>query len=50
MTACDYAEVYERQYRPRRRLRRLAARLAWGVLFLLRPRLALEIWRERGRS
>ena len=47
MTACDYAEFYERQYRPRRRLRRLAARLVWGALFLVRPRLTLRIWRER---
>jgi hypothetical protein len=49
MTACaDYARFYELEYRPRRRLRRALARVVWAGLFLLRPKLALRIWRERG--
>jgi hypothetical protein len=48
MTACaDYARLYECEYRPRRRARRVVARLVWAGLFLLRPGLALAIWRER---
>jgi hypothetical protein len=48
MTACaDYARLYECEFRPHRRMRRLAARLVWAGLFLVRPRLALAIWRER---
>ena len=48
MTACcDYAELYERHFRPGRRLRRLLARPIWVGLLLVRPRLALRIWRER---
>ncbi len=48
MTVCaDYAEVFEREFRPRRRMKRLLAHVVWVGLFLVRPRLALEIWRER---
>jgi hypothetical protein len=44
----DYANLYETQIRPRRRrLRYLGVLAVWGGLFLLRPRLALRIWRER---
>jgi hypothetical protein len=48
MTTLDYAHLFETEIRPRRRRRRRAAALAlWTGLFLLRPRLALDIWRER---
>ena len=52
MTVCaDYAEVFEREIRPRRRVasraRRAAAYALWTALFLIRPRLALQILRER---
>lgn len=52
MTICaDYAEVFEREIRPRRRAagraRRAAAYALWTALFLIRPRLALQILRER---
>jgi hypothetical protein len=52
MTACaDYAEVFEREIRPRRRAasraRRAAAYAVWLALFVVRPRLALQILRER---
>lgn len=49
MTA-DYASLYEREFRPRRRrLRRAAALALWSGLFVIRPALALSIWRERRR-
>lgn len=53
MSACaDYAEVFETEIRPRRRpasrLRRIAAWALWCGLLLIRPKLALEILRERG--
>jgi hypothetical protein len=47
MTACDYATVFEREIRPRRRARRVAAVVVWTGLFLVRPGLARSIWRER---
>lgn len=48
-SVADYATLYETQFRPRRRgLRYLGVLFAWVVFFVLRPRLALEIWRERG--
>jgi hypothetical protein len=52
MTVCaDYAEVFEREIRPRRRVasraRRAAAYALWTGLLLIRPRLALQILRER---
>lgn len=48
MTATlDYAQVFETEFRPRARLRRLLARALWAGVFLIRPRLALAIWRER---
>ena len=51
MTA-DYANLFETEFRPRRALaaktRRLLARTVWAGLFLVRPRLALAILRERG--
>jgi hypothetical protein len=44
----DYANLYEAEIRPRRRaLRYLGVLVVWGALFLVRPRLALTIWRER---
>jgi hypothetical protein len=44
----DYAQLYETEIRPRRRsLRYLGVLAVWGALFLLRPGLALAIWRER---
>ncbi|MCR5875994.1 hypothetical protein LRS10_18685 [Phenylobacterium sp. J426] len=46
-TTLDYAHLFETEFRPRRRLRRAAARVLLAGLFLVRPRLALSIWRER---
>lgn len=49
----DYANLYETQIRQRQRRRRLGGLrylgvlAVWGVLFLMRPELALSIWRER---
>jgi hypothetical protein len=44
----DYANLYETQIRPRRRgLRYLGVLIVWAGLFLLRPRLALSVWRDR---
>ena len=44
----DYASYYEVQIRPRRRRQRYVGVLTvWAGLFLLRPELALAIWRER---
>ncbi|HEY8002661.1 MAG TPA: hypothetical protein VIE16_00450 [Phenylobacterium sp.] len=44
----DYAAIYETEIRPRRRTPRYLGVLAvWLALFLVRPRLALSIWRER---
>lgn len=42
----DYANVFELEFRVRRRGRRTLARLVLAGLFLVRPKLALEIWRE----
>jgi hypothetical protein len=55
MAICaDYAELYETEIRPRRRARNRARRalayVVWGGLFLMRPRLALKIWRERAAA
>lgn len=47
MTTLDYAHIYETQYRPGARLRRYAARVAWVGLFMIRPRLALDVLAER---
>jgi DICT domain-containing protein len=47
MTTLDYAEVFEAEYRPSRRLRRVAARALWTGLLVVRPRLALSILAER---
>ena len=48
MTICaDYAELYEAEFRPRRRAKRALAYAVWAALFLMRPRLAVQIWRER---
>lgn len=44
----DYAALYEFEIRPRRRARRALALAVWSGLFLVRPKLALEVWRERG--
>jgi hypothetical protein len=50
----DYANLYETGIRPRRPLHRqrrglryLCVLAVWAALFLVRPRLALSIWRER---
>jgi hypothetical protein len=44
----DYANLYETRIRTRRRgLRYLCVLAVWAALFLVRPRLALSIWRER---
>jgi len=45
--ACDYANLFELEIRPRRRAKRFAAVALWAGLFLVRPRLAISIWRER---
>jgi hypothetical protein len=43
----DYANLYEAEIRSRRRrLRYLGVLLVWSALFLVRPALALKIWRE----
>jgi hypothetical protein len=47
VTTLDYAQVFENEYRPSRRLRRAVARVVWAGLFVVRPRLALEILRSR---
>lgn len=48
--ACDYAAVFELEVRPRRNLARRAAAVAvWTALFLVRPKLAVTIWREARR-
>ena len=47
MTTLDYAQVFENEYRPSRRVRRAVARVVWAGLFVVRPRLALSILRER---
>lgn len=46
MTALDYAQVYENEYRPSRRLRRAVARVLWVGLLLVRPGLAMQVLRE----
>ncbi len=44
----DYANLYETEIRPRRRSPLYLGVLAvWLILFLVRPRLALKIWREK---
>jgi hypothetical protein len=45
--ACDYANLFELEIRPRRRATRIVALALWAGLFLVRPKLALEIWDER---
>lgn len=51
IAVADYAEIYEREFRPqaalKRRVRRAAALAVWAGLFLVRPKLALQIWGER---
>jgi hypothetical protein len=43
----DYARLYETDIRPRRRgLRYLDVLAVWVALFLVRPRLAVAIWRD----
>jgi hypothetical protein len=44
---CDYATLYETRFRRRHPARRAAALTLWIGLFLVRPCLAREIWRER---
>ena len=44
----DYANLNATEIRPRRRrLRYLGVLVVWSALFLVRPALALSIWRER---
>ncbi|HEX5263448.1 MAG TPA: hypothetical protein VFW13_07975 [Phenylobacterium sp.] len=44
----DYAQLYETEIRPRKKGVKYAVVLAvWGLLFVIRPRLALAIWREK---
>jgi hypothetical protein len=44
----DYAQLYESAIRTRRRnLRYMWVLTVWLCLFLVRPGLALAIWRER---
>jgi len=45
--ACDYANLFELEVRPRRRAMRLAAHVILAGFFLVRPKLAMAIWRER---
>ena len=48
MATLDYAQLFETDYRPRRRsVKRFAARTLWFGLLLVRPRLALQILRDR---
>jgi len=47
VTTLDYAQVFENEYRPSRRIRRAVARVVWAGLFVVRPRLAIQILRER---
>jgi hypothetical protein len=54
MTVCaDYAELFEAEIRPRRRAanraRKALAWALWAGLLLIRPKLALQILRERQR-
>jgi hypothetical protein len=54
MTVCaDYARLYESEIRTRTRAatraRRALAWALWTALLLVRPRLALDILRERSR-
>jgi len=43
----DYAALYETSIRRRRHMRYAAVLAVWAGLFIVRPRLALAIWRER---
>jgi len=43
----DYAQLFENEYRPSRRLRRAVARLIWAGLFIVRPSVALDILHGR---
>ncbi len=49
--ALDYAQAFEVEVRRRRtlggRLRYAGVLAVWAVLFVVRPALAVEIWRER---
>ncbi|WP_293362104.1 hypothetical protein [Phenylobacterium sp.] len=47
MTTLDYAALYEANYRPSRRLKRLVARILWVGLLIVRPNLAMEVLAER---
>ncbi|MBU1376686.1 MAG: hypothetical protein KKE02_12140 [Alphaproteobacteria bacterium] len=47
MTTLDYAQVFENEYRPGRRIRRAVARVIWAGLFILRPGVALDILHDR---
>lgn len=47
MTTLDYAQVYETEFRPSRRVRRALARALWMGLLIVRPRVALSILAER---
>ena len=44
----DYAQLYESEIRPRRKgVKYLGVLIVWGLFFLVRPRQALAIWREK---
>ena len=44
----DYAQLYETEIRPRKRsVKYVGVLIVWALLFLVRPRLALAIWREK---
>ena len=47
MTTLDYAQVYETEFRLSRRLKRIAARILWVGLLVVRPQLALRVMAER---
>ena len=44
----DYAQLYETEIRARKKgFRYLGVLIVWGLLFVIRPRLALSLWREK---
>jgi hypothetical protein len=47
MPTLDYAAFYENEFRAGRRVRRAVARVVWAGLFVVRPRLAMDILQSR---
>ena len=44
----DYAQLYETEIRPRKNgVKYVAVLIVWALLFVVRPRLAISIWREK---